>query len=173
MEMLSKNLIFGELERALELRYTTAKKAAQQAKDAATNEESVAETKYDTFGLEASYLAHGQSERVHQCEKEWFDFKRFLETEQANGGQHLEVNLWSLVHLQACDDDSLENYFLLSNIAGGLQISVFDQEKPIGKLVLISPTTPVGQKLLNKVEGDTVMIPKAGQQIEFEIVDIK
>ncbi|WP_375748249.1 hypothetical protein [Vibrio sp. HN007] len=42
----------------------TALVAADNAHDAATHEQSVAETQYDTIGLEAAYLAHGQSQRV-------------------------------------------------------------------------------------------------------------
>lgn len=38
--------------------------SAKEAKDAATNEESKAENKYDTRGLEASYLAGAQAERA-------------------------------------------------------------------------------------------------------------
>ena len=39
--------------------------------------ESVAETKWDTFGLENSYLAHGQSVRVAECETDLAYFRKF------------------------------------------------------------------------------------------------
>ena len=38
-------------------------RAAQTAYEAATAEENIAENKYDTLGLEASYLATGQARR--------------------------------------------------------------------------------------------------------------
>ncbi len=39
-----------------------AERAAQTAYETATHEENIAENKYDTLGLEASYLAAGQAE---------------------------------------------------------------------------------------------------------------
>ena len=47
----------------------TSKNAAIQAHEAATNGETVAENKFDTFDLEASYLAAGQSKRVSESEE--------------------------------------------------------------------------------------------------------
>ena len=41
-----------------------AERAAQTAYETATHEENVAENKYDTLGLEASYLATGQARRM-------------------------------------------------------------------------------------------------------------
>ena len=41
-----------------------AERAAQTAYETATHEENIAENKYDTLGLEASYLATGQARRA-------------------------------------------------------------------------------------------------------------
>lgn len=41
-------------------------RAAQTAYETATHEENIAENKYDTLGLEAAYLAAGQSRRVEE-----------------------------------------------------------------------------------------------------------
>ncbi len=43
-----------------------AERAAQTAYETATHEENIAENKYDTLGLEASYLAAGQARRVEE-----------------------------------------------------------------------------------------------------------
>jgi hypothetical protein len=43
-----------------------AERAAQTAYETATHEENIAENKYDTLGLEASYLAAGQAKRVEE-----------------------------------------------------------------------------------------------------------
>ena len=48
----------------------TAKLAADEAKNAATDEQSIAETQYDTLAIEASYLAHGQSVRYYELKNE-------------------------------------------------------------------------------------------------------
>ena len=44
-------------------------RAANAAHEEATHEESTAENKYDTRGLEASYLAEAQSRRVAEVDK--------------------------------------------------------------------------------------------------------
>ena len=54
------NTIIEQLEAELE----NALQSAETARLAAIDDQSVAETQYDTLGLEASYLAHGQSERA-------------------------------------------------------------------------------------------------------------
>ena len=46
-----------------------AQRAAQTAYETATHEENIAENKYDTLGLEASYLATGQARRVEEIKQ--------------------------------------------------------------------------------------------------------
>ena len=57
---MNKTHVIEHLRFALEAQLHNAKEAAKAAHDAATHEESVAETQYDTLGLEAAYLAQGQ-----------------------------------------------------------------------------------------------------------------
>lgn len=52
--------------------------AARVAHEAATHEENIAENKYDTLGLEASYLAAGQARRaeaIRQAMANWRQFR--------------------------------------------------------------------------------------------------
>ncbi|WP_394179240.1 transcription elongation factor GreAB [Marinomonas posidonica] len=151
--------------RALEARFETARAAAQQAREAAINEESVAETKYDTFGLESSYLAHGQSQRVIECENDWLQFSRQVPIENdAND----KVVLWSLIRLVPLNEALSLRYFFISNIAGGLSLQYLHSS-----LVLISPETPVGKILLGQEEGECISLTLAGQTTEFEIDSIQ
>ena len=57
-------IIINELSKKLVI----ATQAAHAAHDEATHEDAQAENKYDTRGLEASYLAGAQSERAAQLE---------------------------------------------------------------------------------------------------------
>ena len=66
--MFSRSEIEEAVLQALSNVHQDAINAAKRAHDTATGTESVAENKYDTFGLEASYLAHGQSVRVAECQ---------------------------------------------------------------------------------------------------------
>ena len=80
--IMNKTHVIEHLRFALESQLHRAKEAAKAAHDAATHEESVAETQYDTLGLEAAYLAQGQAERVNECYRDIQAFNTvFKETE--------------------------------------------------------------------------------------------
>ncbi|GAM58368.1 transcription elongation factor [Vibrio ishigakensis] len=66
--MTYKEQLRSELIEILTTQRQNALAAADSAHDDATHEQSVAETQYDTVGLEAAYLAHGQSQRVADCD---------------------------------------------------------------------------------------------------------
>ncbi|MFN3238589.1 MAG: transcription elongation factor GreAB, partial [Pseudomonadales bacterium] len=57
--------------------------AAERARDTATDKENIAENKYDTLGLEAAYLAHGQSNRA----------QRLADEKQAFAALPMDLNL--------------------------------------------------------------------------------
>ena len=61
---MNKTNVIKTIIALLEVQYQTAIDAAKEAHSTATDDETIAENKYDTFALEASYLAHGQSQRV-------------------------------------------------------------------------------------------------------------
>lgn len=112
--------------------------SAEQARQAATHEESKAENKYDTRGLEASYLAAGQSRRVEQIRqalKTWQDFT-LPEYDDANG-----IQLGALIELE--DAQGKYQRVLLGPDGAGLKLA--DQE---GEILLISSQAPLGKALL-------------------------
>ena len=61
MPTLNKAQLLHQVIAHLETALSQAQQAAQTAYEAATDEENIAENKYDTLGLEASYLATGQA----------------------------------------------------------------------------------------------------------------
>jgi hypothetical protein len=151
--------VYKAIQSALLNRFETAKWAAKQAHDAATNEESVAENKYDTFGLEASYLAHGQSQRVIECERDWLRFQKVEVVDSET------INLWCLVKLVSCDLVSpVIKYFFISPCAGGLSVEVD------GCIIyLVTPSSPVGKKLIGKATEEEIELSQNGQRIMYEI----
>lgn len=151
---------------ALLSRYETAKWAAKQAHEAATNEESVAENKYDTFGLEASYLAHGQSQRVLECEKDWLVFDK--KQPVLFDGEDV-IDLWCLVTLTELQASSAANkYFFISPCAGGLTVEISEKA-----LYLVTSSSPVGKALLGKYVGDELELLQNGKQTAYEITTIE
>ena len=137
---MNKIQLFNRVLAALDDIYLGAVDAANRAHAAATSEESVAENKYDTFGLEASYLAQGQSQRVAQCQADIDAFKQLAATIGAN---QPSVSLGSLIAV--VDQNDAEHYFLLGPGAGGLKFTVDHKE-----IICITPSAPIGQAMLGK-----------------------
>ena len=60
---MNKHAVLQLILEKLSVDLDIAQRAAQTAYETATDEENIAENKYDTLGLEASYLAAGQANR--------------------------------------------------------------------------------------------------------------
>jgi len=121
--------------------------AADEARATATNKENVAENKYDTLGLEAAYLAHGQSKRGLQLEQ---DLAAFVSLKE-NLTEHNEARLGSLVEVEQPDGEV--RYLFIGPGCGGLKI---DDEGEI--VTVITPASPLGSALLNAAAGDEVSL---------------
>ncbi|MCV2402974.1 transcription elongation factor GreAB [Marinomonas sp. C2222] len=161
---MKKSDVLQIVKSELKNRLDTAKWAANQAHEAATSKESIAENKYDTFGLEASYLAHGQSQRVIECEDDWLQFNK-VDFDLV----YQQVAVWCLVQLVAIDDESVsERYFLISSCAGGLKV-----ELGSALVYLVTPSSLVGQKLMGKSVGDEVSLMQSGQEVLFELAVVE
>src|SRR5882724_12967040 len=72
-------------------------RAAQASRAEATHEQSKAESKYDTRGLEASYLAHGQSKQAAELQAAIAEFEK-LDTRKFAAGE--PIDLGALVELE-------------------------------------------------------------------------
>ncbi len=141
---------------ALEANYQIALNAAQQAYETATNTETKAESKYDTFGLEASYLAHGQSKRVEECRAHIKCFKALPITLFDTLD---EVTMGQLILLEG--DLNSQQYYFMSPVAGGLKINFKNHD-----IVLITPNAPLGKALLNTMVDDVIQLDNVMQQCQ-------
>ena len=147
---------------ALEAVLGTSKKAAIQAHEAATNGETVAENKYDTFGLEASYLAAGQSKRVSECEE---NIKIFRLLEVQDFIPESLIRLGALVELE--DAQNNVKYLFLSPVSGGLKVS-FNQLE----VTLVTPSAPLGCALMNQVLGDDITVLMGHEKQSYIVLKI-
>lgn len=140
----------------------TAQTAAAEARNAATHSESKAENKYDTRGLEASYLAAGQSRRVREIEEaltacQNLSLKAF--------GPDDPIQLGALITLEA-EDGTLRHLFL-GPAAAGLKVCHADQE-----ILVITPKSPMGEALLGRHREDTVTLQAGHQTQRYDIVGV-
>jgi len=146
----------------LEEIHRNARCATQTAIDAATDEETVPEHKYDTLALEASYLAHGQAVRLQECESDILRFKRLsVKCFEPN----VAIRIGALVELIDAYDNPV--FFFMGPCAGG--VSVRCQNKSVA---LITPQAPLGNAMLGKYVGDEIELNIAGKQSWYEVVNI-
>ncbi len=129
----------AEFQKNLDLAIT----AAQNTYDIATHEENKAENKYDTRGLEASYLAGAQAQRVLELKDAFqiisgFKINQFSQTSKAA--------LSALIELES--DRKTLWLFLLPK--GGGQTFYFENKK----IQVITPESPLGALLIGREIGD-------------------
>ena len=156
---MNKALLLEEIVSALEAIYKGSVDAAMQASDTATDKESVAENKYDTFGLEASYLAHGQTERMLECEANLAAFNKLV---PAVFTETMPIAIGALITLE--DKLGSEQVLFLGPAAGGLKVCC--EEKDI---MLITRSAPLGAALFGRFKGDEVEIDLGGKKKWYEI----
>jgi transcription elongation GreA/GreB family factor len=155
-QILIKNII-ARLATELELY----RKAARAARAEATDEQSKAENKYDTRGLEASYLARGQSRQAAEIEQSIQAFERMaVRTFNSND----PLDLGALVELES---DGERSVYFIGPRAGGTEVTQGRQE-----VLVITPESPLGQQLVGKKQGDKLQIVIAGSRKQFCIAAI-
>jgi transcription elongation GreA/GreB family factor len=159
---MNKKLLLEEVIGALQSTYENAREAAMRAYNTATDGENVAENKYDTLALEASYLAHGQAQRVTQCEADISAFKKLSVLNRSN---YFSVRLGAFVEL--IDDQDKVKYFFLGPSAGGLKVTVCQKE-----VTIVTPGSPLGSALMDRQLNDEISVKIANQVINYEIVMI-
>ncbi|WP_295512815.1 GreA/GreB family elongation factor [uncultured Pseudoalteromonas sp.] len=157
---MNKTHVIEHLRFALEAQLHNAKEAAKAAHDAATHEESVAETQYDTLGLEAAYLAQGQAERVNECYRDIQAFNTVFKESEFN-----KVREGALVCL--IDEHDNSKWFFIGPSAGGLMVTVKQQA-----IYVVTREAPLGKQLIGKQVDDEVTLTIAGNKQFYSIVEI-
>jgi transcription elongation GreA/GreB family factor len=126
----------------------------------ATNEENKAEDKYDTRGLEASYLAHGQSKAAEEAAQAVAQFSALPVRDFAAGEP---ISLGALVRLAG---PGTHSYFIGPR-AGGTEIDA------VGESVLvITPQSPLGRQLMGRKQGDRLQIDLGGKRSDCHIASV-
>ncbi|MBC8211504.1 MAG: GreA/GreB family elongation factor [Gammaproteobacteria bacterium] len=136
--------------------------AAMQAYNTATHAENVADNKYDTLGLEASYLAQGQAKRVANCEANLAIFARLKITHFTS---QTAISLGALIYLM--DDKGSEQVLFLAPVSGGVKINFSGLN-----ITLITPSAPLGKKLMGCYVDDKIEIELTGQKNHYDITAI-
>lgn len=146
---MTKKEIVQVFTRQLEEEIAALTAAAQATYDEATHEESKPENKYDTRGLEASYLAGAQAKRVVEIREilglfKNLNFKDFTPTDPVGATALVEVTI-----------DGKRNTLLLLPKGGGFSLRSEGQN-----IQIISLTSFLGEAIVGL---------RAGDEAEYEI----
>ena len=137
-------------------------RAANASREEATHEQNKAENKYDTRGLEASYLARGQSKQVAEIESAIAEFEKLP---ARKFGANQPVDLGALVELETNGEHS---FYFLGPRAGGTEIV---HEKT--EILVITPQSPLGEQLVGKKQGDRPQLTLGGMRQQYRIVTVE
>ena len=148
--------ILASLDAELELYAASARAAHEEA----THEQSKAENKYDTRGLEASYLAHGQSRQAAETLQAR---KEFAALKLRDFGPGDGIDLGALVELEGAESAC----YFIGPRAGGTEI--IHQKKTI---LVITPQSPLGRQLIGQKQGERIRVETGGTCCDYHVARV-
>ena len=137
-------------------------RAAKFSRAEATHESNKAENKYDTRGLEASYLARGQSKQVAELDAAIVEFEKLNPRAFAKDET---INLGALVELETGGEQA---FYLLGPRAGGTEI-LHDKKE----ILVITPQSPLGEQLVGKKAGDNLKLKFGGELRAAKVLKVE
>ena len=136
------------------------KKSAEIAHEDATHEESRAENKYDTRGLESSYLAGAQMERVRILTS---SLKQIEGIQLKDFGPLDDIASTAVVELYDSKKSTSHYYFILPSCGG---FTLYENDLVIKT---ITKDSAIGEELEGANEGDDISIELRNEVKEFII----
>ena len=136
-------------------------KSARAAHEEATHEQSRAENKYDTRGLEASYLARGQSRQAAETLQARAEYEAL--TPRAFGPE-AAIDLGAVVELEGPGGSAL---YFIGPRAGGTEI--LHQKKT---LLVMTPQSPLGRALCGRKQGERLVLDIGGTRSAYRVARV-
>lgn len=161
LSKINKKQLIENILSELTKQFETLCLAAKATYDGAIHAESKAEDKYDTRGLEASYLAGAQARRASDMENAISLYKRL---KARDFGPQVPIALTALVELEV---DEKETLYFIGPEAGGMKI-----EQAGKTITVITPKSPIGKKLIGKFDDDEFDFSAGGQRRSYCILSV-
>lgn len=137
-------------------------RAAQASHAEATDEQNKAENKYDTRGLEAAYLARGQSKQAVETEAAIAAFQKL---DARDFGTSEGVDLGAVIELEHQGERS---FYFMGPKAGGTEVQHGPHE-----VLVITPQSPLGERLLGKKKGDRLQLAVDGNKAAHRVISVQ
>ncbi len=139
---MNKKKILKAVIAALEVELRRQLKGQATAAEGATHAEAKAETKWDTCGLEQSYLARGLAKQFEALALKVEELRGFAPPDFAGKS----IGVGALIETEM--NGYADTFFLLEG-GGGTEVEVEGRA-----ITVITPESPVGAALLGKNEGE-------------------
>jgi len=136
--------------------------AVNEAHALASHEQSKPENQYDTLALEAAYLAHGQSERIAELQRQVLLLNHF---EFVDYDESSRISVGALVFIE--DENNESQWLWLLPIAGGIVLTS-------GDLLVrtITPEAPLAKKLVGNYIDEEFVLNLGHTNKQFEILEL-
>jgi len=157
---MNKNNIRSLFIKQLQHDLRTLEQAVALARDTATHSDCLGSSKYETMGLEASYLAQGQGLRLLDIER---SLTCFTQLDLSTPSE--VVTLSSLLLLE--DESGHQQWLWLAADAGGLSITMDNKT-----ITVITLKSPLGKALIGKHCDDAFELNIAGTTREYQILSV-
>lgn len=158
---IDKEALIAQVLEDLNGRLAALYQSARAAYEGATHEESRAEDKYDTRGLEASYLAGAQAKRTEELEDA---IARYLNLKARSFGDSDPIALTALVQIEV---DGIESLYFMGPEAGGTKLIQGGKT-----ITVITPKAPLGKKLIGSLADDEFNLTIGGVKRSYLIVSV-
>jgi hypothetical protein len=144
---MDKTIILNAILEQLGAELSRQEAANKQAASGATDSESKAESKWDTQGLEASYLARGYAMQFAALVEQAETLRQFEAGDFS--GKPAAVGA-----LLKCDFDGFASYVFLLPACGGTELRIDGEE-----VTVVTLESPLGQAVSGKLAGDAFALP--------------
>jgi len=158
---MNKNVLLKQIVAALGESLEVLERAARASHAEATHESSRAESKYDTRGLEASYLAGGQARQAMEIMDSIKMYQSLATRDFAPGDL---IDLTAVVKLET---DGVPALYFIGPKSGGVEVDYEGDE-----ITVITPQSPLGQNLVGKKAGQGWTSKAGGSTVKYRIVKV-
>lgn len=158
---MNKSLLLKQIVAALGESLEVLERAARASHAEATHESSRAESKYDTRGLEASYLAGGQARQAREIIDSMKLYQSLATRDFAAGDL---IDLTAVVEVEA--EDASNKYFIGPK-SGGVEVNFKGEE-----ITVITPQSPLGQNLVGKKAGQGWTAKVGSSTVKYKIIKV-
>lgn len=162
---MNKTALVGKIIAALAEELKGYERSARAAHDVATDKESKAENKYDTRGLEASYLAHGQSRQALEVMQAMQQYETLALREFATDEA---IHLGALVELERRSGKKVERaLYFIGPCAGGTEIQSEGRD-----VLVVTPHSPIARELVGLKRGERMKIQISGKGESYRVASV-